>query len=200
MVERSHRVYNCVTNEGRAAEFSNLLKVITFNLDTFLEDLEALAATPLEVKQILEVALRGAVRMVDAKRGFIFLIKKGSPDLRVDAVHSHKIDDFGDGIFSFSHGVVRDVVESGRSAITFDAAVDERYSERASIQLGAMRSIACVPLKVGGRVIGALYVDDRTRTGTFAEEESKALRAYATVTATLLSHAVLLAELKEEDE
>ncbi len=173
--------------------------MLTFNLDTFLEDLEALASTPLEVKPILQVALSGAVRMVDAKRGFIFLIKKGSPDLRVDAVHSYKIDDFGDGIFSFSQGIVKDVVEKGRAAITFDAAVDERYGDRASIQLGAMRSIACVPLKVGGAVIGALYVDDRTRTGTFADEESKALRAYATVTATMLSHAVLLAEQKTPD-
>lgn len=171
-------------------------QVQNFDLDTFLEDLEALASTPLRVKDILEVALGGAVRMADAKRGFIFMIKRGSPELRVDALHSYKIDDFGEGIFSFSQGIVREVVETGEWLVTLDAGEDERYSDRASIQLGNLRSVACVPLRVGGSVIGALYVDDRTRTGVFQDAEVKSLRAFATATATLLSHAVLSEELE----
>ncbi len=169
-----------------------------FDLDRFLRDLETLASTPLRVKEILEVALSGAVRMVDAKRGFIFMIKRGSPELRVSALHSYKIDDFGEGVFSFSQGIVREVVETGEWLVTVDAGEDERYSDRASIQLGALRSIACVPLRVGGEVIGALYVDDRTRTGVFKGAEVKSLRAFATVTATMLGHAVLSEELEED--
>ena len=79
-----------------------------------------------------------------------------------------------------------------------DAGADDRYSDRASIKLGALRSVACVPLRAGGQVIGALYVDDRTRTGVFQDAEIKSLRAYATVTASLLCYAAL-SEAQEEE-
>ncbi len=63
-----------------------------------------------------------------------------------------------------------------------------------------VRSLALVPMWSGERMVGALYLDFRTRDGEFSEEDVRFLRALAVQAATLIENAQLRSKLTDEVE
>jgi signal transduction histidine kinase/tetratricopeptide (TPR) repeat protein len=83
---------------------------------------------------------------------------------------------FLDGMKTESHGeiswaVVSQVLVSGESCFYSDALSSEELASHRSIAVLRLRSLACVPVRAGQRVMGALYLDHHGIAGLFAEEQ-----------------------------
>ena len=68
------------------------------------------------------------------------------------------------------------------------------------LKSGGVRRLALVPMSSGERMVGALYLDYRTRDGEFSEGDVRFLRALAVQAATLIENAQLRSKLTDEVE
>jgi serine/threonine-protein kinase PknK len=138
----------------------------------------ALAPGPL-----LELLLDRAIQWAGASRGYVVIarpVRGDKPRLEVRVARSAdgaKIESAEDEI---SRGIVGKVVKTAAPIVTEDAVADVQLADMASVVERALRSVACLPLRVrSGPALGALYVETRDRRGAFGPREMILLEALA---------------------
>lgn len=95
------------------------------------------------------------------------------------------------------HSVFHRAIKERVTIVANDALSDERFSASDSIVGLAIRSLMCVPLVLGERVLGALYVDNRTQGINYEESDAELLSAFATQAAVAIDNARLLETLQK---
>ncbi len=154
---------------------------------------------------VLDAVLTQAMAVLDAERGFVLLDTAdadGDPsDARPFEVRASRnvSDDDLAGLRSLSTSVVDEVLRTGEPVLVFEAAEDARYGGVESVVLQHIQSIACVPLRLRERQIGAVYLDAVRRRGRFTREHLPFLRAVADQAAIAVEHARRVAALREEN-
>ncbi len=78
-----------------------------------------------------------------------------------------------------SRSIVGAVLEKGEPFRSDDAVRDDAFVPSASMAEMKLRSVLCVPMRVGGEVRGALYVDNRFAHGQFDETACDLLESFA---------------------
>jgi sigma-B regulation protein RsbU (phosphoserine phosphatase) len=121
--------------------------------------------------------------LFDAKRELQFRVMKG---IGTDTLASHEIQT--------SRSVIEKVIESGEPMLINDAQTDPRFQSSASVMKLKLRSILCAPLKVKDKLLGAIYVDNRVRSGIFQNDDLELLAAIAANAAIALENARLYHE------
>ena len=147
------------------------------------------------LEQILEIAM-GAL---NAERGFVLL--KDESDRRGFAIRSSKnISDgqLGD-VLAFSTSVVEEVLDRGEPVILYEALEDDRYGDTESIVLQHIQSIACMPLCIKSRQIGAVYLDSIHQRSRFTRESLPFLSALANQAAIAIENTRLYQSLRKEN-
>ena len=166
---------------------------------------EALAEIALRINTIhegdalLNNVLEIAMDVLDAERGFILLLKKKREkafDVRVSRnMSEHQVGE----IVRISSGVVRTVLASGEPVLLYEAMKDDRFGSNESIVVTQIQSIACVPLRIKEKLIGAIYLDSLTRRGRFQPGSLPFLNAFANQAAVAIENADLYSRLKQEN-
>jgi len=153
---------------------------------------------------VLDAVLEAAMGALDAERGFVLLetpdadaSPAGAP-FEVVAQRNFSDEDL-DGVRPLSSSVVAEVLRSGQPVLVFEAPADERYGGVESVVLQHIQSIACVPLRLRARQIGAVYLDARSRRGRFTRDHLPFLAAVADQAAIAVEHARRVAALTEEN-
>ncbi|MBM3324709.1 MAG: GAF domain-containing protein, partial [Calditrichaeota bacterium] len=150
-----------------------------------------------EIDSLLEKVMDIAIRLANAERGFLVLTDSGALQVRTGRNISPENAMDSDG---FSHTAVNSVVRSGESILAMDAQLDPRFSGTDSLMLKGIRSVACVPFRLRGRILGALYVDSQTHRSQFHDPETaNLLNAFANQAAIAIENARLMNELREEN-
>ncbi|OQY26646.1 MAG: hypothetical protein B6I38_11020 [Anaerolineaceae bacterium 4572_5.1] len=90
-----------------------------------------------------------------------------------------------------SRTVIQSVVEKGEGVVTTDAQSDPRFAGQESVIFYDLRSILCAPLKVRGKIIGVIYVDNRAKSGIFGRENLDLLSVFAAQAAVAIENARL---------
>jgi adenylate cyclase len=148
-----------------------------------------LVNSSLDLETVLRKALEVAVQVMNAERGFIVL-REGSG---VTAHHNMPKEQVG----APSQSIVDKVLASAEPIFTTDAQSDPRWNANHSIAALRLRSIACVPLRVRGDVIGAVYLDSRVIPGLFASGDREMLLVFANQAAMAIENARLFEEERE---
>lgn len=152
---------------------------------------------------LLEKVLEIAMETLDAERGFILLTSDGHPEgFEVKASRNFTKQQLGDLVRSGPHlstSIVHEVLQRGEPVLVYEALQDARYREAESIVLQQIQSIACVPLRIRTRQIGAIYLDSLTRRGRFTRESLPFLHAFAHQAAIALENARLNQALRREN-
>ena len=91
-----------------------------------------------------------------------------------------------------SHSITAGVLETGKPFRSDDAVNDETIEPRASITDLKLRSVLCVPMRVGDEIKGCLYVDNRFAQGQFDDGSQELLEAFADQAALALDRVHLL--------
>ncbi len=149
--------------------------------------------------ELLEKVLAIAMETLDAERGFVLLTARDRPEgFEVKSSRNVTEEQLGD-LVRISTSVVHEVLHTGEPILVFEALKDERYKETESIVVQQIQSIACVPLRIKNRQIGAIYLDSLTKRGRFTRASLPFLHAFANQAAIALENARLYRTLREEN-
>jgi PAS domain S-box-containing protein len=170
---------------------------------TELSQLRALAQTAalinssLDLDVVLNEAMDVVINLTGAERGYIVLRDGDTGDL--DCRIARDLEQNGQGPIGFqgSNTILADVLNSGEPLLTDNAYKDPRTQGNISIAQLVLRSVVCVPLRYKDQVTGALYVDNRLRTGVFTERELSLLIAFANQAAVAIENARLFTREQE---
>ncbi len=152
-----------------------------------------------EIEPLLKKVLEIAMETLAAERGFVLLKSSKTPD-GFEIKYSHNFSDHQIAdIPHISSSVVHEVLDQGVPILLFDAQKDPKYSEAESIVIQKIQSIACVPLSLKNREIGAIYLDSLTRRSRFTKDSLPFLTAFANQAAIAIENAQLYQTLREEN-
>ena len=148
----------------------------------------------LDPDEVLNRAMDTVVELLGAERGYILLADDNTGELHYAVARNmdrQTVDDPNE----ISQTVIARVVAEQRSFVTLNAGDDPRLKGAQSVVRFGLRSVACAPLLVEGRLLGVVYVDNRLREGVFQEPDADALMAFANIAAIAIRNARLHAAL-----
>jgi signal transduction histidine kinase len=144
---------------------------------------------------LLNYAMNIALHVFNAERGFLILLAEdGSLDFRVR--RDNQGNDLEHPDEEISYTILSRVIENRKNLLLADAMNTSALSESSSIQALQIRSVACVPMISHNRVIGALYLENRSATHVFGESDLEPLRLFASQAATSIENAMLNQDLE----
>ncbi len=135
---------------------------------------------------LLVCLLESAMELTRTERGFVLVI---GPDgkLRVKVAAGFSPAELRDERFRGSVGAARQVLESGAAVVLSDVRAEPRLGKRPSVAALGIASLACVPLRQEGKMLGLIYVDSRKLGPSFTQMDVEILEALADHAATILA-------------
>ncbi len=153
-----------------------------------------------DVERLLARALDRILAASGYERGFVLLLDNdGRPREHLRRTRPG-VRTFDRGDAEFSGTIARRVAASGQAAAVGDAALDADLREQRSVIALGLRRIMCAPLRVGGRVIGIVYVDSSQIAVDERALDLAALDAIAGPLALAIENARLVADSKHKTE
>jgi transcriptional regulator with GAF, ATPase, and Fis domain len=153
-----------------------------------------------ERQKMLDFVLDQAIRFSGAERGFVVFQRSPAGEFEVTAARSFDREDLKKADEKFSRTVLKEVMETGQPLLTMDAGEDKRLKGAPSVMKMKLRSILSVPLRVGERALGALYLDNRFADKAFREEQVRLVALFADQAALALSAIDSLEESRRHAE
>ncbi len=157
---------------------------------TLLYHLSQTFNSTLDLDEVLSKVMDETIAALNAERGFVML-QESDGGLTFRAARGIDRKTVEDPEFQISRGVVDQVAQEGVGIVTSDASRDARFNQRASVMHLQLRSILCAPLKLKGRLLGVVYVDNRLQAGIFDREDLDLLEAIAASAAVAIENARL---------
>jgi len=166
--------------------------------DTLLRAAELINST-LPSSSVLEKIMDLALGKTGAERGLIVLTNKETGE--IERVLSRSMEDQTEiDALEISRTVVKRVTRGGRSLAASDASVDPELKDIKSVAQLEIRSILCVPLRARNRVIGAVYLDNRSVSGAFGSSHQSFMEGFANLAGMAIENSMLREELERVNE
>ncbi|MBI3179703.1 MAG: sigma 54-interacting transcriptional regulator, partial [Deltaproteobacteria bacterium] len=151
------------------------------------------------VQRLLEYIMDSAILLTGAERGFLLLADDSAKEgMEVRIARNLDQENIRHRHMKISRGIARRVMESGEPVLTVDAMEDDRYKEQLSVHDLRLRSILCLPMAFRGRVLGAIYLDNRFRSSAFQDDDVRFMEAFADLAAIALDNARLVESLEAQ--
>ncbi len=154
-------------------------------------------------EEVFGLVLELLVTLFVAERGILFLRDPLSDDLRVAKAYPLSLEK-DQATLADARDLSKTSALSAMSQeevlFSNSALSDERFAQRQSVVLNRIQSLMCAPLKLGGEVIGAIYLDSRLGGTLFSERDRPFLKAVARVASAALEKAREYREMREGAE
>ena len=151
----------------------------------------------LELTDVLEDVMERVVGLVGAERGYVVLLDEETGELNTAVARKLGEDQAPKDDIVFSRSIVERVMNTQEPITSANAQEDERFGSNTSIVGYQLRSIICVPLMFHDRVIGAVYCDNRRKTGEFGRRELRLLTGFANHAAIAIENARLFEQIRQ---
>ncbi len=167
-----------------------------------LQQLRQLARTAqvinskLRLDQVLNDVIDTVITLTNAERGFIMLQNYKSGQFEISVARKINQSDLEAEEMNISRTVIQGVVEEGMPILTTNAQDDPRFADAESVFDLRLRSLLCVPLKLKGQVIGAIYVDNRAMHAVFTDQDQRLVSAFANQAAIAIENARLFDDVR----
>jgi transcriptional regulator with GAF, ATPase, and Fis domain len=152
----------------------------------------------LSFEEVGQRALDLAIRYLKAERGIIFFFqdekKRFVPIARANVESQCEAD-----AREYSESILKRAAED-HVLWSGDAMNDTRFSQYESIAAYNIKSFMCVPLKARGKIVGTVYVDNRSLENSFAAHHLDFLRMFANQAGVAIENARLHDRLKVENQ
>ena len=170
---------------GLLATFERLTAAQAASLDTErLALLEASARLRRQVRDgsdptdLLFCFLEATMELTRTDRGFILLVSSPGK-LRAEVAAGLSPEEVQDERFLGSVGAVRRVLATEGSVVLSDVRTDPVLGKRPSVVSRGIASLACVPIRHEGTLLGVIYVDSRKLGPALTELELETLESMA---------------------
>ncbi len=153
------------------------------------------------LNDILERVIDAAIEMTGAERGIVLLKSETEesgaiPGFEVKAARHLNRRSLKEDEFQLSLSAVSRCIKEGVPVITDDALHDPRFQEQQSVMRFRLKAMMAVPLELEGEVLGAIYLDHRSRPDCFSAESALLLEAFASQAALAIQKARMIEELE----
>jgi signal transduction histidine kinase len=145
----------------------------------------------LDQNEVLNQVMDAIIELTGAERGFLTLIDSATGELHLRAARNMEGENLQSEDMEVSRTVIQSVIETEQGVVTTDAQTDPRFAGQQSVVFHSLRSILCAPLRSSGKIIGVIYVENRTQSGIFTNEDLDLLNAFATQAAVAIENARL---------
>jgi transcriptional regulator with GAF, ATPase, and Fis domain len=133
-----------------------------------------------EMDRFLPVVVDNVVKLTGAERGILlFKSPPGAPEPFEVRLARDTLGVTIEDVADFSQKIPQKVIESGQPIFIRDLRDETAKALLSSAMKYNLVSIMCVPLRIGSKVFGALYVDSHTEVKEFAKEDHLLLQAVA---------------------
>lgn len=139
------------------------------------EDVLAQVSEPLE---LVELIIDLVVEFTKAERGFLMLFDE-EDRLQFKIGRNNRGENVDQDDFLISQTIVQQTLAKKETVYVGDTQVNEAYRDQKSIQDLNIHSCMCTPLRKGERIIGIIYVDNRSTISGFLEEGLGVFEAFA---------------------
>jgi len=148
--------------------------------------------TEQRIDSLLRVIIDSMIECTGAESGLLVLIEKDRVDLAVRRAMGGR--DLAAGETPLSMRIAREVAGSGQASLLADAAADPSWKTVQSVAERGLRSVLCVPLRFRERSMGAVFLENRSRSGAFLAADRELAEVLADQAAIALENALLLAK------
>jgi len=155
----------------------------------------ALVISATSAPRVLELALDAMIRLSGAQRGFI-LLSHADGAQEVAAARNMERRRVEDAAGEISRRVVGAVLADGKPVRLEDALHTAPFSLAESVTRLKLLSVLCAPIRAGGRIAGAVYLENRKATGLFTEETERLVAEFAETVGAALSNAEAFEDLR----
>ena len=163
-----------------------------------LNDFSARLMRAESVPVLLEELMDAVVEITQADKGFLVLLEGQTPTVKV--ARNCNQDNIADAVTQLSDSIISRVFEKKEPVIVSDAVGDNMYATSISVTQLKLTSVICVPLLERGSMFGLLYVGKDTSIHLFDETTMNALSVFASQAALILRTAMLLNQLRNDNE
>ncbi len=158
-----------------------------------LYEVSSQLGTSLDLSEVLNQVMDAIIQLTGAERGFLMLYDEDSK-LRTEAARNVDQETIEGQTMQISRTVLERAATTGNGILTNNAQEDERFSAQESVIGFQLRSIMCVPLRARGRVMGAVYVDNKLFSGVFEADDLELLATFANQAAIAIDNARLFTQ------
>ncbi len=143
-----------------------------------------------DLSRLLSLMLDSVVELTGAERGFLMLLE-GQQEGRIRVARSFSIEDLRKPTFRVARSVAESVAREGQPILSTNADEDPLIRSHGDTGALYLRSVVCVPIRMGKKHLGALYLDNRFERGVFRHEDLPFLISFADQAAIALKNASL---------
>jgi serine phosphatase RsbU (regulator of sigma subunit) len=172
-------------------------RILTHRLATLLKVSSAIGLI-LDVQNLLNKLLDLIFDEIPSDRGAILLFEKKERKLRTMA--SRIREGRPPERVKISRTIVKEVLRSKESLLTFDAMSDDRFSLGLSIVNQNIRSAMCVPLVRKDKLLGIIFVDTCEETRAFTNDDLDLLTGIAMQATLAIENIRLYREVWEKEK
>jgi len=135
-----------------------------------------LISSDFDLQQRISDVLDLAMEVTHADRGFLMMKDEETDELKVQVIRdtSGKISQS-----SPSMSIARRAAIDGEPVLMSDSDHDSKYGKRESVIMQRIETAMCVPLQIKNEIIGSLYVDSKSETINFNEEDLEMFHSMA---------------------
>lgn len=164
----------------------NPSEIIALNENSSLAEIMKTMSEISELSDLHEYILDQGIEYLNAENGCIVRLNKdgslGFPAVRHNWKGKYHLSE--DPI---SGSVLSRIILSREPILTTNASEDPRFSDAHSVIQLNLRSILCAPLIAGNKLIGAIYIENRSLKGFFTPEDLDTLVDFSDGAAQALS-------------
>nr|MBC8230315.1 GAF domain-containing protein [bacterium] len=143
----------------------------------------------LNLNELLEEIMDKVIQVTGAQRGYLLIANERTGELEVRAARNIAHDEISAAEFQFSRGIVDEVYRTGGRLITTDAQSEEDYARFQSVISYGLKSILCVPIKHGEKIMGVCYLDNPLSSSVFTEDDADLLSVFVSQAAISIENA-----------
>jgi len=153
-----------------------------------------------DLNVLLNLLMDLAIKILQARRGFIMLYDKASNTLKAKVARNMGGVLDPDKTHDISQSIAWQAFKTAKSINTEDATKDERFMTQESVISYAIGSVVCVPLisKENER-IGVIYLDNPVAQKKFDRDDIDFMSSFSNQAAIAIENAQLYEKVKEEE-
>jgi Nif-specific regulatory protein len=164
-----------------------------------LKEISTWVSSVQDLDQLLELIIETATRMMDAKASSLLLLDPKTRKLYFKVATGEKSTDVKQFEINLGQGIAGHVAQTGEPLLIPDVAKDHRWYKEISETIGfKTQSIACVPMKINGDIIGVVEIIDKADGSAIRHEDLKILSVFADLAAQALGNAREIVHDKKE--
>jgi Nif-specific regulatory protein len=164
-----------------------------------IKEISAWVSSVQDLDQLLELIIETATRMMDAKASSLLLLDRKTQKLYFKVATGVKGTDIKQFEIDLGQGIAGYVAQTGEPLLIPDVAEDPRWYKEISESIGfKTQSIACVPMKIKGDIIGVVEIIDKADGSSIRDEDLKILSVFADLAARAIGNARKIEHDKKE--